>query len=71
MWVPADGFVPPGKFPADSLTATPASHMIPRMKIKTEHSGAKRGSGAYYGRKRDAKRHSNKVRRAADKKGTA
>lgn len=45
--------------------------MIPRMKIKTEHSGAKRGCGAYYGRKRDAKRRSNKARRAADKKGTA
>jgi hypothetical protein len=38
------------------------------MKIKTEHNGAKRGSGAYYGRKRDAKRLSNKTRRAADKR---
>jgi hypothetical protein len=36
--------------------------------IKTEHTGAKRGKGAYYGRKRDAKRTSNKARRAADKR---
>ena len=34
------------------------------MKIKTEHSGAKRGKGAFYGRKADAKRLSNKARRA-------
>lgn len=40
------------------------------MKIKTEHSGAKKGNGAYYGRKRDAKRLSNKARRAADKAAT-
>lgn len=38
------------------------------MKIKTEHSGAKRGKGAYYGYKRDAKKLSNKARRAADRK---
>ena len=38
------------------------------MKIKTEHSGAKRGKGAFYGRKRDAKRVSNKARRAAGKR---
>lgn len=30
---------------------------------KTEHAGAKRGRGAYWGRKVDAKRDSNKVRR--------
>jgi len=30
---------------------------------KTEHSGAKHGSGAYWGRKADAKRESNKTRR--------
>lgn len=35
--------------------------------VKTEHSGAKRGKGAYYGRKAEAKRESNKARRAADR----
>ena len=30
---------------------------------KTEHSGAKHGNGAYWGRKADAKRESNKRRR--------
>lgn len=30
---------------------------------KTEHSGPKKGRGAYWGRKADAKRESNKVRR--------
>jgi len=30
---------------------------------KTEHAGAKYGSGAYWGPKRDAKKESNKVRR--------
>ena len=35
---------------------------------KTEHSGAKKGKGAYYGRKKDAKDDSNKARRAADRK---
>jgi hypothetical protein len=30
---------------------------------KTEHAGAKRGRGAYWGRKAEAKRESNKVRR--------
>lgn len=30
---------------------------------KTEHSGAKKGSGAYWGRKKDAKDESNKKRR--------
>lgn len=34
---------------------------------KTEHSGAKHGKGAYYGRKKDAKQDSNKNRRKADK----
>jgi len=34
---------------------------------KTEHSGAKHGKGAYYGRKKEAKRDSNKNRRNADK----
>lgn len=32
---------------------------------KTEHSGAKHGNGAYWGRKVDAKRESNKARRNA------
>jgi hypothetical protein len=35
---------------------------------KTEHAGPKRGSGAYWGRKVDAKRESNKVRRESAKK---
>lgn len=30
---------------------------------KTEHAGAKHGSGAYWGPKRDAKKESNTVRR--------
>ena len=35
---------------------------------KTEHSGAKKGDGAYWGRKVEAKSKSNKRRRAVDKK---
>lgn len=34
---------------------------------KTEHSGAKKGRGGYYGTKRLAKKESNKRRREADK----
>ena len=34
---------------------------------KTEHSGAKKGKGAYWGYKKDAKKESNRVRREADK----
>ena len=34
---------------------------------KTEHSGAKHGKGAYWGRKHEAKRESNKARRRDDK----
>ncbi len=34
---------------------------------KTEHSGAKRGRGAYWGKKRFAKKESNKMRRKNDK----
>ena len=37
---------------------------------KTEHSGAKKGEGAYYGRKKDAKKDSNKNRRTDDKAET-
>lgn len=37
---------------------------------KTEHSGAKKGKGAYYGRKKDAKKDSNKNRRNAGKATT-
>lgn len=33
---------------------------------KTEHSGAKKGSGAYWGRKQRAKEESNKKRRTDD-----
>jgi hypothetical protein len=35
---------------------------------KTEHAGAKRGHGAYWGHKADAKRESNKLRRLNDKR---
>ncbi|MFZ3115541.1 MAG: hypothetical protein WA133_05210 [Syntrophales bacterium] len=35
---------------------------------KTEHSGPKKGSGAYWGRKKAAKKESNRVRRETDKK---
>jgi len=34
---------------------------------KSEHGGAKKGKGAFYGRKKDAKKDSNKLRRADDK----
>ena len=34
---------------------------------KTEHGGAKKGKGAYWGRKKDAKKESNRVRREIDK----
>jgi hypothetical protein len=34
---------------------------------KTEHSGPKKGSGAYWGRKKEAKKESNRGRRATDK----
>ena len=35
---------------------------------RTEHSGAKHGKGAYFGRKKDAKLESNRQRRIADKR---
>ena len=34
---------------------------------KTEHSGSKRGKGAYYGDKRNAKQESNRIRRDSSK----
>jgi hypothetical protein len=34
---------------------------------KTEHSGPKKGRGAYWGRKKAAKKESNRVRREANK----
>lgn len=34
---------------------------------KTEHAGAKKGSGAYWGRKVEAKKESNRKRRENDK----
>ena len=34
---------------------------------KTEHSGPKKGRGAYWGRKKAAKHESNRVRREMDK----
>lgn len=36
--------------------------------MKTEHNGSKKGNGAFYGRKADAKARSNKARRAVGKK---
>jgi hypothetical protein len=38
---------------------------------KTEHAGAKKGRGAYFGRKKIAKTESNRVRREVDKLETA
>ena len=38
------------------------------MAIKTEHTGAKRGGSGFWGVKKDAKKTSKKLRRAADKK---
>lgn len=35
---------------------------------KTEHAGPKKGRGAYWGRKAEAKRESNKVRRENGKR---
>lgn len=37
---------------------------------KSEHSGAKKGSGSYWGRKQAAKSESNRVRRESDKAET-
>jgi hypothetical protein len=34
---------------------------------KTEHSGSKKGRGAYWGPKKDAKRESNRKRRRDDR----
>ena len=34
---------------------------------KTEHTGAKQGSGAYWGPKQDAKKESGKIRRRNEK----
>lgn len=34
---------------------------------KTEHSGSKKGGGAYWGRKTEAKKQSNRKRREKDK----
>ncbi len=39
--------------------------------LKTEHAGAKHGSGAYWGPKAEAKRQSSKARRVADRKEAA
>jgi hypothetical protein len=38
---------------------------------KTEHAGAKKGSGAYWGRKIAAKNESNRQRRVTDKNSVA
>ena len=35
---------------------------------KTEHAGSKKGQGAYWGRKADAKRESNRARREVAKR---
>jgi hypothetical protein len=45
----------------------PFSAMAYKAK-KTEHSGSKKGRGAYYGPKRDAKRESSRARRHAARK---
>ena len=37
---------------------------------KTEHAGAKKGSGAFYGPKAEAKKGSNRRRREEDKRAT-
>ena len=37
-------------------------------KVQTEHAGAKHGCGAYYGRKVEAKKVSNKARRRNDRR---
>lgn len=34
---------------------------------KSEHTGPKKGRGAYWGRKKDAKTESNRLRRETDK----
>ena len=57
---------------------TAVSNMLPygeelpveeaRNASNTEHAGAKKGKGGYYGRKKDAKSDSNKKRRQNDKK---
>ena len=39
-----------------------------RHKFKTEHAGAKKGRGAFWGRKKDAKSYSNKARRRIDQR---
>ena len=36
--------------------------------VATEHNGAKRGGGGYWGRKADAKAESNSARRVNDRK---
>ncbi len=38
---------------------------------KTEHTGPKKGSGAFYGRKAFAKKASNRCRREADKRAAS
>ena len=44
--------------------------MVANQAKKTEHSGAKKGEGAYWGRKVRAKKESNRRRRGDDKKAT-
>lgn len=39
--------------------------------MKTEHAGSKKGKGAHWGRKAEAKQLSKKARRAADKRAAA
>lgn len=39
-----------------------------KHKFKTEHAGAKKGAGAFWGRKVDAKIHSKKARRRIDQR---
>jgi hypothetical protein len=52
--------------PSNSLNCRGKINMGYEVK-KTEHSGAKKGCGAYWGRKADAKKQSNRRRRKQDK----
>ena len=51
----------------DGSTRSELSFMADKAK-KTEHAGAKKGRGSFYGHKADAKKASNRRRRADDKR---
>jgi hypothetical protein len=50
-----------------ALRETEVGYRMAYEAKKTEHSGAKKGSGAYWGRKVAAKKESNRRRRENDK----